>query len=164
MMTNVRASNLHPAFLLLRGGSILDGPRTLLASHGDGDSGGGDDGSGSGGGGFPRVSLVNLPSAAPYPPFTRKALKPSPSTERDVTLVSETEPGRGGRVLSAGELVGRSSSRPFGKLPLFLSCGNIPVADIRPWMCTRTQERAADDLRGIRSLRGHFLVCRLSGL
>lgn len=67
MMTNVRASNLHPAFLL-RG--ILEGPRTLLASQRSDDD---DDDDGSG---VSPVYLVDLPSTAPYPPFSKSPKTP----------------------------------------------------------------------------------------
>jgi hypothetical protein len=145
MMTNVRASNLHPAFLL-RG--ILKGFRTLLASLGGGDDGGG--------GGF-LVYLVDLPSAAPYP-SSPKSPKTSRNTMRDVTFAFEKDGREGGRVLSAGERVERPSSRRFGKLPLFLSCGDIPVADIR-YGDIRTHETSGTRL-SIRSFtwRGQFLI------
>lgn len=138
-MTNVRASNLHPTFLLrdilpFLGPSCFNVGRRFS---------------------FVPVNITSSPRRRHrQPSFALTALLSSPkppSTGRNRTLMSW---------LSRKRV--EPSSRHFGKLPLFLSCGNIPAVDIRLGsVSTRTIGMTFVELERELVIRRFFLVCRL---
>lgn len=141
-MTNVRASNLHPTFLApARYPPTSWAPSSLLT--------------------LPRRLLVG---AAPRrrPSFAPLTAAPSLSLETlnlqvpsaTLTLVSVV-------AVCRGERVERPSSRRFGKLPRFLSCGRIFLRPTSGWKVVRIYTRAIEMTfagleRGLATRRGSF--------